>query len=558
MSLTPMAIPPVPAETVRVARAAFPKGNLYLKLRERIGTIIHDEDFAPLFAKEGAPGLPPWRLALVTLLQFHENLSDRQAAEAVRARIDWKYVLSLELIDEGFDFLVLSEFRTRLVKGGAEELLLEKLLECCQALGLVKARGQQRTDSTHVVAAVRLMHRLELVAETLRATLNDLAVQAPDWVQAVAQADWYERYQRRIEHGRLPKGKEARNNYAKTVGEDGVYLLDMLAEPTTPPHLRELPSVKTLEVIWSQQYERPSVLKPSGESSGRGPVRWKDLTELPRAAEQLESPYDLDARYRTKRDTHWLGYLVHYTETCDRKKVWLITHVHTTPATVHDSQCTALIQEALAARQLTPREHIVDTAYIDAELLVKSTKDHHITLVGPARPKAGWQNKVAGAYGYDQFTVDWERKQVRCPQGKWSLPWHERRDPSRGPWFAAHFRKLDCAACPTRSLCTRSPHQARFFKLLPREQHEALQKAREVHATEAGQKRYARRAGIEGTISQSVRSFGARRTRYRGLPKTHLQQVITAVAINIRRIVAWFDKIPKATTRTSHFAALAA
>ena len=558
MSLTPMAIPPVPAETVRVARAAFPKGNLYLKLRERIGTIIHDEDFAPLFAKEGAPGLPPWRLALVTLLQFHENLSDRQAAEAVRARIDWKYVLSLELIDEGFDFSVLSEFRTRLVKGGAEELLLEKLLECCQALGLVKARGQQRTDSTHVVAAVRLMHRLELVAETLRATLNDLAVQAPDWVQAVAQADWYERYQRRIEPGRLPKGKEARNNYAKTVGEDGFYLLDMLAEPTTPPHLRELSSVKTLKVIWSQQYERPSVPKPSGKSSGRRPVRWKDLTELPRAAEQLESPYDLDARYRTKRDTHWLGYLVHYTETCDRKKVWLITHVHTTPATVHDSQCTALIQEALSARQLTPREHIVDTAYIDAELLVKSTKDHHITLVGPARPKAGWQNKVAGAYGYEQFTVDWERKQVRCPQGKWSLPWHERRDPSRDPWFAAHFRKLDCAACPTRSLCTRSPHQARFFKLLPREQHEALQKAREVHATEAGQKRYARRAGIEGTISQSVRSFGARRTRYRGLPKTHLQQVITAVAINIRRIVAWFDKIPKATTRTSHFAALAA
>src|SRR4029434_10595918 len=128
MSLTPMAIPPVPAETVRVARAAFPKGNIYMKLRERIGTIIHDEDFVALFAKDGAPGLPPWRLALVTILQFHENLSDRQAAEAVRARIDWKYVLSLELSDEGFNFSVLSEFRTRLLKGGAEELLLEKLL----------------------------------------------------------------------------------------------------------------------------------------------------------------------------------------------------------------------------------------------------------------------------------------------------------------------------------------------------------------------------------------------------------------------------------------------
>jgi transposase len=162
---------------------------------------------------------------MVTILQFHENLSDRQAAEAVRARIDWKYVLSLELTDAGFDFSVLSESRARLIKGGAEEVLLEKLLECCRALGLVKARGQQRTDSTHVVAAVRYMNRLELVGETLRATLNDLAVQAPDWVRAIAPADWYERYQRRSEQGRLPKGKEARESYARTVGEDGLYLL---------------------------------------------------------------------------------------------------------------------------------------------------------------------------------------------------------------------------------------------------------------------------------------------------------------------------------------------
>ena len=143
MSLKPMPIPPVPPDTAKVARAAFPKGNIYMKLRERVGTIIHDDDFAPLFAKDGAPGLPPWRLALVTILQFHENLSDRQAAEAVRARIDWKYVLSLDLTDAGFDFSVLSEFRARLIKGGAEELLLDKLLACCRTLGLVKARGQR-------------------------------------------------------------------------------------------------------------------------------------------------------------------------------------------------------------------------------------------------------------------------------------------------------------------------------------------------------------------------------------------------------------------------------
>lgn len=557
MSLKPMPIPPVPPETMRVAQAAFPKGNLYMKLRESIGTIIQDEDFVSLFAKDGAPGLPPWRLAVVTILQFHENLSDRQAADAVRARIDWKYVLSLELTDAGFDSSVLSEFRARLLNGGAEELFLNKLLDRCRTLGLVKARGQQRTDSTHVVAAVRQMNRYELVSETLRAALNELAIQAPKWVQRVIPAEWYDRYQHRSEHGRLPKGKDARERYARTVGEDGVWLLDRLNAASTPTNLREGPKVKTLEVIWAQQYERVSTPKATRGASHCGPVRWKELHELPRSAEQLESPYDLDARYRHKRDTNWIDYMVHYTETCDQQQVSLITHVHTTPATVHDSQCTALIQEALKTRQLLPRTQLVDTAYVDADLLVSSAREHGITLVGPARRNPSWQGKHAGAYTREQFHIDWQRRQMRCPQGKWSKVWTEPQAGGRPATISVRFRQGECLPCPARALCT-SSLKPRHFNLLPQAQHEALQAARAAHVTQAGQQRYAQRAGIEGTISQSVRAFGARRTRYRGLPKTHLQQVVTAVAINIRRLIAWFDDIPKTTTRTSHFAALAA
>ena len=178
MSRRPHALEPVPEETTRVARAAFPKGNPYLLLRDTLGTIFQDDDFAALFPLVGQPGLPPWRLALVTIMQFRENLADRQAAEAVRARIDWKYLLGLDLTDAGFDFSALSEFRDRLLAGSAAEHLLDKLLERCRTLGLLKARGQQRTDSTHVLAAIRVLNRLELVAETLRATLNELATVA--------------------------------------------------------------------------------------------------------------------------------------------------------------------------------------------------------------------------------------------------------------------------------------------------------------------------------------------------------------------------------------------
>ena len=207
MSLHPHVIEPVPDETARIAHAAFPKGHPYLTFRDALGTIFQDEDFAALFPAWGQPDLPPWRLALVTLMQFRENLTDRQTAEAVRARIDWKYLLSLELTDPGFDFSVLSEFRDRLLAGSAEAFLLDKLLERCRTMGLLKARGQQRTDSTHVLAAIRVMNRLELVAETLRAALNALATVAPAWLQELAPLAWYERYGKRIEDTRLPQGK---------------------------------------------------------------------------------------------------------------------------------------------------------------------------------------------------------------------------------------------------------------------------------------------------------------------------------------------------------------
>lgn len=193
MSLKPQPIEPVPESTVRVARAAFATGNPSVTRRDQFGTIFDDADFLDLYDHEGQPGLSPWRLALVTMMQCRENLSDRQAAEAVRGRIDWKYVLALERTDPGFDHSVLCEFRGRLFSGNAEERLLDTLLEHCRASGLLKARGKQRTDATHVLAAIRVLNRLESVAETLRATLNDRATEAPQWLRALAPPEWYAR-----------------------------------------------------------------------------------------------------------------------------------------------------------------------------------------------------------------------------------------------------------------------------------------------------------------------------------------------------------------------------
>ena len=203
------------------------------------------------------------------------------------------------------------------------------------------------------------------------------------------------------------------------------------------------------------------------------------------------------------------------------------------------------------------REHFVDAAYSSAELLVHSSDEQGITLRGPTRPSQGWPQQIAGAYTFEQFTVDWERQQVRCPQGKRSGSWQEHMAPEGHPYIRVSFRRQDCHACPTRPLCTQAQQQIRRLRLPPQEQYEALAAAQAWYASEKGSERYQQRAGVEGTLSQGVRAFRLRRTRYRGLPKTHMQHVAIAAAINMDRIVAWLDERPRATTRTSRFAALA-
>ena len=419
MCLTPQAICPVPCETARVAKASFQKGNPYLTLRDQLGPIFEDADFKSLFSHTGQSAVPPWKLALVTVLQFRENLSDRQAAEAVRSRIDWKYLLGLELTDGGFDFTVLSEFRSRLIDGEVEHLLLEKLLRCCQAQGLVKSREKQRTDSTRVLASIRTLNRLELVGETLRAALNELSTVAPDWVRKIAPEEWYQRYGRRIEDYRLPKTKAKRDVYAQQIGEDGYYLLDCLAQSYAPTELQNLDSITALKVTLQRHYQYNS-----DESVDGSRVHWKSKKELSRAQQGIESPYDVEARYRSRHDVSWVGYIVHVSETCDDDECHLITHIKTTDATIHESQCTEEIHQKLIEKQLPPAEHFVDSAYVDAQLLV-SSQQQNIELVGPTRPNGSWQARTEGAFDLTQFEINWGGQTVTCPEGKQSIYWKE-------------------------------------------------------------------------------------------------------------------------------------
>jgi transposase len=547
MSLHPEATYSIPEDTQRVAHAAFPRGNIYIQVADRLGNLYHDAQFTALFPRRGPPAEAPARLALVTVLQFAEGLSDRQAADAVRSRIDWKYLLGLELTDPGFHHTVLSEFRTRLVTGEAEALLLEALLTLARTQGLLKARGRQRTDSTHVLAAIRVLNRLERVGETLRAALNRLAIVAPTWVEALAPPEWYDRYSHRVENYQMPKTDTARKALAAVIGADGQVLLQAIDAASTQPWLREIPAVQILRRVWAEQYIEV-----------HGTLSWREVKDMPSLAVLIASPYDPEARYSTKRAVEWIGYKVHLTETCDPATPHLIVNVETTPAATPDDQMIATVHASLEPRGLLPTEHLVDKGYIDSQVLVDSQRTYGVTLIGPVADDPSWQARAGTGFDKAQFLVDWDRQVVTCPMGKQSISWLPNTYPQNGMTWEARFARKDCTPCPQRAQCTRAKKEPRIVGLQAQEQYEALHTARQRQTTEAFAQQYAARAGIEGTHAQGMRRCGLRQSRYIGLAKTHLQHLATAAALNFVRLGERLAGTPRAKTRCSPFAALKA
>ncbi len=543
----------IPAETQRVAQAAFPNGNLVMKMRDELGMLYADDQFRDLFSERGQPAESPSLLAFVTVLQFSEGLTDRQAADAVRGRIDWKYALGLELTDPGFDFSILSEFRTRLVAEAAEGRLLTPLLKLFQARGLLKAGGRQRTDSTHILAAIRQLNRLELVGETMRAALNQLAQLAPDWLQSIVAADWYERYGRRFDSFHLPDSREKRQALVQQIGNDGYHLLTQVFAADAPLSVRTADRVEILRQIWIQQY----YMDASGSQPG---PRLREPKDMPPAALRIRSPYDLDARYARHNEHEWVGYRTHLTETCDADApLHLITQVETVLAPTQDVEVCKTIQADLTEQGLQPKQHYVDAAYLSANLLAKASDADGIELIGPVTKlqDVSWQAREHTGYDISQFQIDWEAERVICPNGHASVKWLESADRTGNAVIHIGFATATCQACPSRTLCTRSDGKGRNMQLRPRAQHEALQRARAEQTSDAFGLKYRPRIGIEGTISQAVRAFELREARYLGLAKTHLQAVAMAVGINLHRFYDYLCETGLGQTRTSPFAALA-
>ncbi|MGW2207616.1 transposase [Streptomyces sp. NPDC001774] len=429
-----------------------------MAVRDRFGELFPDAEFAGAFAATGPAGWSPGRLALITVFQMVENLTDRQAAEAVRDKLSWMYALGLDLADTGFDFTVLSQFRTRVAGHHLEEKALDLLLARLTGQGLLGAGGKQRTDSTHVISAVRDLNRLELAGESVRAAVEALTVAAPDWVAAVLDVPgWSRRYDTRIDTWRMPSSQTKRDQLSLSYGRDGFALLTAVSGVRSPHWLRELPAVQTLRTVLLQNYTRTT------DARGREQVRPRARAEdggdgLPPGHLRIASPYDPDTRWSAKRDMFWNGYKLHISETCtaaaeDECAVPnLVTDVATTASTVPDINALEPVHQRQQQRGVLPGEHYLDSGYASTDAII-TARERGVALITPVLPDQSRQAREQAGFDAAHFTIDWKYQQVTCPTGQTSTSWSPCLQHGR-LMTVVKFSRATCGPCPVRERCT--------------------------------------------------------------------------------------------------------
>jgi len=509
----------MPPETERIGKRLLKENDVYRLIGERLFEQITEEEYADLYSVEGKPGISPVILAFITVFQYMEKLSDRQAINSLRMRLDWKYALHLELEYEGFDFSVLSEFRDRLIEGQAEGRVFEKLVEQIRKMGLIKEHGKQRTDSIAMLSKVRRLSRLESVVETLRLAIVAIVDTDRKWSKAVIPPDWEEKYGERFVRQRY--SEKEWQEYEEQIGDNGHWLLGRLEKGSAPAEVQNLPEVQVLKTVWAQQFREEA-----------GKMVYKDLKTYD-GHTQIQSPHDPEARYSRKRRFEWVGDKIQMTETEDEGYPHIITDIVGTSSNRTDYEELSAIQERLEQRGCLPSQQYVDAGYMSGPNLDGSQKKH-IDLIGPLSTVRTPQDLLPDGITRARFQIDAEQKTVTCPKG------YVARDPIPvNNSLSFRFPAVICRACEFHSRCC-TGKAGRTIGISA--YYELTEAAQERQKTEVFKKDYHQhRSGVEGSLSSLVRGHGMRVARYIGQRKRNLQAVFTGCAANLKRTARWLN-----------------
>jgi transposase len=509
----------MPEETDRIGAYLLDADSPYRFIGDVLYAQFHDEEFADLYPNDGQPSISPIILSFVTVFQYLEDLSDRDAVFALKDRISWKYALHLPLTYPSFDHTVLVEFRIRLRTHKAQGRVFDAVLARLKDMGMVKARGTQRTDSLSVLTRARTLNRLELVSDTIRVAVKALLKADAEWTRRVIPIEWEQRYGKPCKSERM--SEEQREEAKVRVGRDGQWLLDRL-EKDDAAHLRELRDVETLRLVWKQHFliaEDDTVeWTPTGDHGG---------------ANAIETPYDPEARWSKKGSFNWIGDKLQVTETDDEGLPHLITDIDLTAATDADFTALEEIRERQKARDVLPSERYADSGYISGPNIKDGREEYGEDLIGPMRDVHTAQSKRADGLTHADFHIDLIAGRAICPAviEVSIITWG---DGTRQATFPARF----CQTCPLQERCCTGKTEGRSLRFGPA--YEETQAARRRQKTEAFKTKYRQhRGGVEACLSTLVHGHGIRRNRYYRRATNRIRALCTAAALNLARAAAW-------------------
>lgn len=537
LSLRNQQLGPVPENTRRLAKKLYPKGHPLIAFADAFENYLDAGDFEGMYPNLGQSAIHPVRLFLVMLLQNSEGLSNRQAAARHTDSVLWKYVTRTDLEDLGFDHSVLSEFQDRLIENEGHQMVFNKLLDFAKSRKLLKIETQ-RTDALAVLSVARKLTMIELLHESMRVCLDDLTAEYPVWLNKIRKPEWGERYCLRPFNYKLGKSEKAQSGLAATIGNDIGYLLEHIFTQDNLI-LRQLESVLFLARIYTDNFD----------DDGNGP---KLKERLAPAGERLSSPHDQDARWGSKRGESWLGFKKHLTETLPEDGPHLITNVLVTAAHINDSLVLNEIHKSLKDRELKPSKHIVDKGYAHSERMQQSLEKDDIDVVCFISDSPSWQGRANEGFDVNSFEIDYGAQTAVCPAGNLSQSWKKRNTSSDAPEeFNVVFAKETCRGCPFKSKCTKS--ESRVLHIKSKEVAAFLTARREEQKTPEFKKLYAKRSGVEGTISSDVNKHKSRRSRVAGAKKVEFVSYMIATAMNALRIGRHLMGSLRSSTRTSRF-----
>ena len=499
----------------------LPEDDPMMVFSKTIYPAFTDKDFEDCYSTKGRNAISPAFLACVTLLQFRENLSDPEAAEAVIRRLDWKIALHLRLRENvSFDSSTLCNYRKRLKENDKMSLIFDKVVGLAQEKGFIKKRSKQRIDATHIISHVNRISTTDLLFRTVKCVVEEIEKKDPDYYEKELPEHIKERYSQRFSS--FGMSKEKRGEKLAEIVEDGLYLKSLLEKVSS----EELVDMEQLEIMETIFEENVKISRKEIEER-----IFVEVEEIQTPKQTIFDPRDPSIKLGKKGKKSWVGSKCHVVETADKGKINFLTDMIYQKSNEDDSQIHDKVKEGNERTGLHPEKLYADTKYISGAA-IRDYSENEQKLMGYSQDG---RSKRPEDFKVSQFSVDMNTQTAICPAGQESV----KSSVLKNGKINIYFSSTVCGACSFFQDCVNANRKTKLTKrvLTVGPDHAFIQERRIEQKTDNFKKEMRVRSQIEGTISEATRFLGLRNAKYKGEAGHKLQFYLTGAALNVKRLI---------------------